>query len=58
MKKLEKMAEKALTFMIGVETYGLPPVCIGMIYQPERPQVKPEKCEGSEGREGILAAKM
>lgn len=43
MKKLERMVKKAVTSMIDIEIYGWPPVCIGMIYQPERPQKKPEQ---------------
>lgn len=43
MKKLEKMFKKAVVSMIDIEIYGWPPVCIGMLYQPERPKKKPEK---------------
>lgn len=41
MKKFEKMAAKAVNSIIDIETYGWPPVCFGVFYQPERPQVKP-----------------
>lgn len=37
MKKLEEMASKAVATLVDLEIYGWPPVCIGMIYQPERP---------------------
>ena len=37
MKKLEKMASKVVASLIDNETYEWPPVCIGMLYQPERP---------------------
>lgn len=37
MKKLEIIIAKAVNSMINIEAYGWPPVCIGMIYQPERP---------------------
>jgi len=43
MKKLERMVKKAVASIIDIEIYGWPPVCIGMIYQPERPQMKPSK---------------
>ncbi len=41
MKKLEKLAAKAVNSIIGIETYGWPPVCFGVIYQPSRPEKKP-----------------
>lgn len=40
MKKIEKIAAKAVNKMISIETYGWPPVCIGTFYQPKRPAVK------------------
>lgn len=38
MKKIEKLAVKAVNTIIGIETYGWPPVCFGVIYQPPRPE--------------------
>ena len=43
MKKLEKLAAKAVNAIIDSEIYGWPPVCFGMFYQPNRPTLKPEK---------------
>lgn len=43
MKKIEKIAAKTVNKMIGIETYGWPPVCIGTFYQAKRPAVKLEK---------------
>ena len=43
MKRLEKLVKKTVTSMIDIEIYGWPPVCIGMIYQPERPKKRPEQ---------------
>ncbi len=43
MKKLEKLAAKAVNAIIGIETYGWPPVCFGVIYQPLSPDRKPKK---------------
>lgn len=43
MKKLEKAAAKVINSVIDIETFGWPPVCIGTVYQPERPKVKPER---------------
>ena len=54
MQKLERVVKKAVTSMIDIEIYGWPPVCIGMIYQPERPQGKPEMRKRLEGRKEIL----
>lgn len=45
MKKLEKAAAKAVNTVINIETYGWPPVCVGSIYQPTRPQGKRERKE-------------
>lgn len=45
MKKLEKAAAKAINTVINIETYGWPPVCVGSIYQPTRPQGKRERKE-------------
>ena len=36
------MAAKTINYMIGIEIYGWPPVCIGMLFQPTRPKKKPE----------------
>lgn len=38
MKKIEKIASKAVNKLIGIETYGWPPVCIGTFYQAQRPK--------------------
>lgn len=43
MKKIEKAAAKIINKAINIETYGWPPVCLGTFYQPERPQIKPQK---------------
>lgn len=43
MKKLEKAAAKVINSAIDFETFGWPPVCNGVFYQPERPKVKPER---------------
>ena len=43
MKKIEKAAAKIINKAINIETYGWPPVCIGAMYQPVRPNIKPEK---------------
>lgn len=43
MKKIERAAAKIINKVIDIETYGWPPVCIGAMYQPARPQIKPEK---------------
>lgn len=45
MKRLEKAAAKAVNTVINIETYGWPPVCMGSIYQPSRPQGKRERKE-------------
>lgn len=45
MKKLEKAAAKAVNTVINIETFGWPPVCLGSIYQPARPQGKRERKE-------------
>ena len=57
MKKLERMVKKAVTSMIDIEIYGWPPVCIGMIYQPERPQ-RVAKKHGRSENDGILTEEM
>ena len=43
MKKIERAAAKIINKVIDIETYGWPPVCIGAMYQPERPQIQPKK---------------
>lgn len=43
MKKIEKAAAKIINKAINIETYGWPPVCMGSLYQPVRPNIKPEK---------------
>lgn len=43
MKKIERAAAKIINKVIDIETYGWPPVCMGSMYQPARPQIKPEK---------------
>lgn len=43
MKKVEKAMSKFVNRAINLETYGWPPVCMGAIYQPARPTVKPDK---------------
>ena len=43
MKKIEKAAAKIINKAITIETYGWPPVCMGSLYQPVRPNIKPEK---------------
>lgn len=43
MKKIEKAAAKIINKVIDIETYGWPPTCIGAMYQPARPSIKPEK---------------
>ncbi len=43
MKKIEKAAAKIINKVIDIETYGWPPVCIGAMYQPARPNIKPGK---------------
>ena len=43
MKKIERAAAKIINKVIDIETYGWPPVCIGAMYQPARPQIKPEE---------------
>lgn len=43
MKKIEKAAAKIINKAINIETYGWPPVCIGSLYQPARPNIKPDK---------------
>lgn len=43
MKKIEKAAAKIINKAINIETYGWPPVCIGSLYQPMRPNIKPDK---------------
>lgn len=43
MKKIEKLAMKTVNTIIGIETYGWPPVCFGVIYQPPRPKKRPVK---------------
>ena len=40
MNKFEKLAAKAVAAIIDIETYGWPPVCFGMFYQPQRPTQK------------------
>lgn len=52
MNKIEKAAAKAVNTVINIETFGWPPVCIGGIYQPARPQAKPEKKADQEQRAG------
>jgi len=37
MKKLEKLAVKAVNAIVDTEIYGWPPVCFGTFYQPKRP---------------------
>ena len=41
MKKLEKLAAKAVNAILDIEIYGWPPVCFGTFFQPERPEVQP-----------------
>lgn len=43
MKKIERAAAKIINKVIDIETYGWPPVCMGSMYQPARPQIKPKK---------------
>ena len=43
MKKIERAAAKIINKVIDIEPYGWPPVCMGSMYQPARPQTKPEK---------------
>lgn len=43
MKKIEKAAAKIINKAINIETYGWPPVCMGAMYQPARPQVNPKR---------------
>ena len=43
MNKIEKLAAIAVTAIIDIETYGWPPVCFGMFYQPQRPTRKPKE---------------
>lgn len=38
MKKIEKIAAKVVNKLIGIESYGWPPVCIGTFYQARRPK--------------------
>lgn len=45
MKKIEKAAAKAVNTVINIETFGWPPVCVGSMYQPARPQGKWERKE-------------
>ena len=42
MKKLDQLISKALNEVVDFEIFGWPPACIGIIYQPERPE-KPEE---------------
>lgn len=62
MKKLEKLAAKAVNSIIGIETYGWPPVCFGVIYQPSRPAKKPSGknkiSDNAEKNEVILAGNI
>lgn len=39
MKVLENACQKLLNGMIDSEFYNWPPSCIGMFFQPERPQL-------------------
>lgn len=43
MKKIERIAAKIINKVIDIETYGWPPVCMGSMYQPARPQVNPKR---------------
>lgn len=45
MKRLERAAAKAVNTVINIETFGWPPVCLGAVYQPTRPQRKRERKE-------------
>lgn len=47
MKNLEKTAAKIVNKAISIETFGWPPGCMGTLYQPERPQLKPDKKQGN-----------
>lgn len=38
MKKFEKTVAKIINTAIDIEAFGWPPICIGGIYQPVRPQ--------------------
>jgi hypothetical protein len=57
MTMLENMVGKAVASLIDIEIYGWPPVCIGMIYQPERPQ-RVAKKHGRSENDGILTEEM
>lgn len=57
MTMLENMVGKAVASLIDIEIYGWPPVCIGMIYQPERPQSVAKK-HGRSENDGILTEEM
>lgn len=37
MKTIEKYAAKIIRGLVSSEEFGWPPVCNGLIYQPERP---------------------
>lgn len=43
MKKIEKAIAKTINTVINLETFGWPPVCAGIMYQPERPKADPRK---------------
>ena len=40
MNKLEKAAKNFVQEITDIETFGWPPVCYGIIHQPERPMAK------------------
>lgn len=52
MNKLEKAAAKAVNTVVNIETFGWPPVCLGAVYQPARPQAKPERKADRDQRAG------
>lgn len=45
MKLWERACNKLLNNMMDYEVYEWPPSCIGLFFQPERPQDQPEAAE-------------